>query len=87
MATHKSAIKRHRQNLKRNEANRQARSAIRTAIKSVHALASKGEKEAALKEAQKASGLLDKAASKSLIHRNAASRNISRLYQAINSAK
>ena len=86
MANHKSAEKRHRQNLKRRERNRVAKGAIRTKIKSALAAAKEGDKESALKEAQAASSLLDKAAIHGVLHKNNAARRISRLYKQIGSA-
>ncbi|MFM1849125.1 MAG: Ribosomal protein, partial [Pseudomonadota bacterium] len=47
MANHKSAIKRHRQSLKRRDRNRDARAAVRTAIKKVRALVAAGDEKGA----------------------------------------
>lgn len=79
MATHKSAIKRHRQSEKRREHNRQSRSAIRTAIKDALTCVEKGDKEAAKKALVVATKLLDKAAIHGLVHKNNAQRHVSRL--------
>ncbi|MGB9152995.1 MAG: 30S ribosomal protein S20, partial [Alphaproteobacteria bacterium] len=48
MANHKSAQKRARQTVKRNELNRSRRSAIRTAVKQADAAATSGDAKAAL---------------------------------------
>lgn len=76
---HKSALKRHRQNLKRAEHNRGIRSRMRTAIRDLREVIESND-------AGKAVGLLPattkeiaKAATKGVIHRNTASRYISRL--------
>ena len=83
MASHASALKAHRQSLKNREHNRQFRSRLRTALKDVRtALASnkEGKDLAAAKDAlKKTISLIDKMASKGIIHRNAAGRYKSRL--------
>jgi len=82
VASHASALKAHRQSLKNREHNRQFRSRLRTALKDVRAaLSSKDAKDlAAAKDALKQTiSLIDKMASKGIIHRNAAGRYKSRL--------
>ena len=74
----KSAQKRHRQNLKRRERNRFATSTLKTKIKSYsEALESEDleKPQALLKELV---SLIDKAATKGVIHRKKASRYVSR---------
>lgn len=74
----KSAIKRVKTNAKANAANTQAKSAMRTTVKKAeNAIATGAENAQELVLA--ASKALDKAASKGLIHKNAASRKKSRL--------
>ncbi|MCT6923273.1 MULTISPECIES: 30S ribosomal protein S20 [Bacillales] len=74
----KSAIKRVKVNAKANEANSQAKSAMRTAVKKAEqALATGAENAQELVVA--ASKAVDTAAGKGLIHKNAASRTKSRL--------
>ncbi|MCC6220029.1 MAG: 30S ribosomal protein S20 [Deltaproteobacteria bacterium] len=87
MATHKSAVKRHKQSLKRRERNRVAKATIRTTIKKVRALAESGNLSEANKLFVKANSLLDSAASKGIIHKANAQRNISRLSQYVASVK
>ena len=70
-----SAKKRMRQALRRRERNRAARTALRTAIKKVRT-ASADEGETAYRSAVR---LLDRAARKGLIHKNAAARGKRRL--------
>ena len=84
MASHASALKAHRQSLKRREQNRQFRSQLRSAIKAIRA-------SVAEKDADKAKGafsttvaLIDRMAGKGIIHRNAAARYKSRLQVGIN---
>ena len=76
----KSAKKRQRQTESRTRENKVHRSELRTAIKSVRQAATKDEAATALKQAEV---LIDRAAGKNLIHRNAANRNKSRLHKAI----
>lgn len=74
----KSAIKRVKVNTKANAANSQAKSAMRTTVKKAeNAVAANAENAQELLQAAYKS--LDKAASKGLIHKNAAARKKSRL--------
>ncbi|MCL1694939.1 30S ribosomal protein S20 [Lysinibacillus xylanilyticus] len=74
----KSAIKRVKVNEKANAANTKAKSAMRTTVKKAeNAVAAKAENTQELLQAAYKS--LDKAASKGLIHKNAAARKKSRL--------
>ncbi|MEO4052218.1 30S ribosomal protein S20 [Solibacillus sp. CAU 1738] len=74
----KSAIKRVKVNAAAQEANSQAKSAMRTTVKKAEqALATGAENAQELVVA--ASKALDKAATKGLIHKNAAARKKSRL--------
>ena len=75
----KSALKANRQNVKRRDHNRALRSQLRTGLKSIRkSLDAKNVDGAktALKDLQ---SLVDKMASKGMIHRNTASRYKSRL--------
>ena len=79
MASHASALKAHRQSLKNRERNRQFRARLRNALRSVR-IAVDGNDLAAAKAALKDTvSLIDKMASKGIIHRNAAGRYKSRL--------
>ena len=79
LASHASALKAHRQSLKNRERNRQFRSKLRNALRSVR-VAVDGKDLAAAKAALKETiSLIDKMASKGIIHRNAAGRYKSRL--------
>lgn len=84
MATHGSALKRHRQSLKRRARNMAVKSAIKTAIKKVRDAINEGRAEDAKAALAKATRLLDKAVSKGVLHRGNASRRISRLSKAVN---
>ena len=82
MAHHKSAKKRARQSLKRRARNRHIRSGIRSAEKAVRT-ASGDDATKALREAERA---IRRAASKGVISKTQASRNVSRLAKAVNAA-
>ena len=86
MANIKSQIKRNKQNLVRQERNKAVRSELRTRVKNAVAAGEAGAEnaEAAAKLAQKK---IDKAATKGVIHKNAAARRNSRLAKKLNAAK
>ncbi len=79
VASHASALKAHRQSLKNREHNRQFRSRLRTALKSVRSAIDGNDKAAAKAALRDVVSLVDKLASKGIIHRNAAGRYKSRL--------
>lgn len=76
---HPSAIKRNRQNIKRRVRNQTIRSAMRTEIRKVRAAIDSKDATAAGKELLNAVKVITKAATKGVIHRNTASRYVSRL--------
>ena len=87
MANHKSAIKRARQNEKRRERNKTIKTGIKNVTKNVRLNAQKTEdREIALKRLDNAKSAIDKAAKKGVIHKNTASRKISRLTKLVNKA-
>lgn len=78
MANIKSQIKRNRQNEKRRVRNKTVRSELRTRTKTAVSAAETGAENAA--EAERlAMKRIDKAATKGVIHKNAAARRKSRL--------
>ena len=79
MASHASALKAHRQSLNNRERNRQFRSRLRTALKSIRAAIDGNDLPAAKSALKQTISLIDKMASKGVIHRNAAGRYKSRL--------
>lgn len=79
-----SALKRARQAVKQNLRNKAVRSTIKTIIKKVEAAISSGNREEAGKALLEAIRAINKAASKGVIHKNTASRNISRLTRKVN---
>ena len=78
MANHPSAQKRHRQSLKRAARNQTIRSGVRTAVKKART-ALQGNDPAAATEVAAAARVLQKAASKGVLHKNNAARRTSRL--------
>jgi len=79
MANHKSAEKRVRQNVKRNEINRSNRSKLRTQIKKLRAAVSASDKKLSGELLNPTVSVIDKAVNKGLIHKNTAARYKSRL--------
>lgn len=84
MANIKSAIKRAKTSEERNAHNASIKSNMRTAIKKVEAAVVNNDNAAASENYVDAARKLDKAASKGLIHKNAAARKKSRLAKKIN---
>jgi len=87
MANHKSAEKRARQTVKRNELNRSRRSAIRGTIKQVEAAVATGDKAVALKALRTAESALARGASRGTMHWKTAARKTSRLAKLTKSTK
>ena len=83
MANIKSAMKRNRQNEKRRVRNQQVSSQMKTYTKRALAAAGTDDEAESLNQANK---YIDKAASKGVIHANAASRKKSRLAKAVRAA-
>ena len=80
MATrHASAVKAHRQTLKRTAHNRELRSTLRTALKNIRAAIDAGRTADAKGLLSDTFSVIDKMAGKGIIHRNTASRYKSRL--------
>lgn len=79
-----SAEKRARQSIKRNLRNRSVESGVKTVLKKVETAVTSGNRDDAGKALLQAVKALNKAASKGVVHRNTASRNISRLTKKVN---
>ena len=86
MANHKSALKRIRQNTKRNERNKGFRTLVKTVTKKVTAEAEAGKKDQALLELKRAEKVIAKVGGKGILHPRAASRKISSLTRLVNRA-
>lgn len=79
MASHQSALKAHRQNIKRREHNRQLRTRLRNALRDIRSAIDKNEPAQVQDALRQTISLVDKLAGKGLIHRNTAARYKSRL--------
>jgi small subunit ribosomal protein S20 len=75
----KSALKANRQNITRREHNRQMRSKLRTALKAIRASLDAKDLSGAKSALTKTVSIVDKMATKGIIHRNTAGRYKSRL--------
>ena len=84
MANHKSAKKRARQTLKRTVRNRAVRSRAKSAIRSARTAVKAGDQEASNTAVREAESVLRRAASKGVIPKKWASRQISRLAKSRN---
>ena len=79
MAIHKSVIKRQKQAEKKHEVNKAVKSALKTATKKVEQAVESKNADAAKEVLVKAMKAYNKAASAGILHKNTASRKISRL--------
>jgi small subunit ribosomal protein S20 len=79
VASHDSALKAHRQNIQRRDHNRQMRSRLRGALRDIRAAIDAGDPDKVKDALRSTISLVDKMASKGIIHRNAAGRYKSRL--------
>lgn len=84
MANHKSAKKRDRQAKKNRLRNRMNKSAMKTAIRYVEDALVAGAEEQAKAALQVAISVICKTASKGTVHKNTASRKVSRLTKRVN---
>lgn len=80
----KSSVRSVKTDAERRAANGAVKSEVRNVGRKVEALAAAGAKEEAQAKLAVASGLLDKAARKGIIHKNAAARKKSRLAKKVN---
>jgi len=79
VANIKSQIKRNRQNERRRERNKTVRTRLKTEGKKVREAAGSGDAEAASSQLRTTARLLDKAASKGMVHPRTAARRKSKL--------
>lgn len=79
MANTKQAKKRVRQAEKHRRHNASMRSMLRTSIKKVTAAIGKGDQTAAISTLKEATPVIDRMASRGIIHKNTAARHKSRL--------
>ena len=83
MAKSKSAIKRHKQSLKRRARNRHVRSSVKSAIKDVRSALETGSGEEAGKVLSKAASVIARAGSKGVLHKKNVARKVARLSRAV----
>jgi small subunit ribosomal protein S20 len=86
LANTRSAEKRNRQSQKRRARNVQIRTGLKSAVKKAREAVTGADPAAAKEAVQVALRTLDKAASKGVIHKNAAARRIGRLAKALSKA-
>jgi small subunit ribosomal protein S20 len=83
VATHKQALKRHRQSVVRAERNNYYKSTMRTYLKTARTDLASGDKDAAGTSVAIVSSYLDRVASRGVIPKSRASRVKSRLNRAL----
>jgi len=79
LATHKSAVKRHKQSLGKRERNKAVKTNVKTHTKKVLSALEAKDPEQAKKALAEAIPVIDKAASKGVLKKTTASRKVSRL--------
>ncbi len=84
MANHKSAIKRARQSEDRRLRNRSRKTRMKNVVRKLEEAIGSKSGEAAVESLKLAVSVIDKTAAKGVIHRNTASRKISRLTRKVN---
>lgn len=87
MANIKSAIKRAKISEKQNLRNRMAKSALKTSVRRYDEALAAGDQEAVQKTYLNAVSMADRAASKGVIHKNAANRKKAQLAKKLTPAK
>jgi len=84
MADHKSAAKKARRDAEARLRNRSNRSTLKSALKKFMAVVEAGSKTEAANQLPGIMGVVDKAAKKGILHKNAADRHKSRLTLKVN---
>jgi len=87
LANHKSAIKRARQNIIRQNRNKSVKTRTKNIVKSVRSAVDQNDSDLAINRLNTAKSMLSKAAKKGVIHKNAASRKISRLSKIVDTLR
>jgi len=85
VANHKSALKRARQNEVRRMRNKDVKTRVKGVVKEIRLAADGNDTNVAKERLTVAKSIIDKAAKKGVLHRNTASRKISRLTKLVNS--
>jgi small subunit ribosomal protein S20 len=84
---HKSAVKRHRQNVKRQARNQIVRTRVRHTIRELREVIAKKDTATAETMLRDTMKTIDKAVTKGVLHRNNGARRISRLSQQVAALK
>lgn len=84
MANIKSQVKRIRTNERNRQRNQAVKSSVKTAIRKFREAAAAGDKDKAIEQERAAGRVLDKAASKGVIHKNQAANKKSAMAQRVN---
>jgi small subunit ribosomal protein S20 len=84
VANHKSAIKRALQNINRRLRNKAVRTQVKSVTKQLEAKIAEKDQQVAAAELKAVKSTIAKAAKKGVLHRNTASRKISRLERMVN---
>jgi small subunit ribosomal protein S20 len=84
LAHHKSALKRIKQNKVKNTRNKHVRSTLKTFVKRVREAVESKDITAAREALAAAIPVIDKTATKGVIHKSNASRSVSRLVKLVN---
>lgn len=79
MAQHQSAKKRIRRNARRTQINTARKSQVRTSVKGVETAIAGGDKAAAAAAFKAAQPIVQRGVTKGVLHKNTASRKLSRL--------
>ena len=87
MATHKSALKRNKQSKEKRLRNRNVKSNLKTTMKAVSAALEEKDPKKAQEVLSQVTPVINKAASKGVIHKKNAARKISRLTRKVNALK
>ena len=84
MANHKSALKRAKQNEIQRIRNKGYKTSVKKAVKEVRSAIAENTADQARKTLDKAVSIIQKSASKGVIHKNQAARKVSRLTLQVN---
>jgi small subunit ribosomal protein S20 len=87
MATHKSALKRSKQSKEKRLRNRNVKSNLKNTMKAVSAAIEGKDPKKAQEVLSQVTPVINKAASKGVIHKKNAARKISRLTRKVNALK
>ena len=86
MSKSKSAVKRHKQSLKRKTRNRHIRSTVKTVVKEVRTALSGSDAPKTGEILKEAASVIARAGSKGVLHKKTVARKVSRLSKAVHKA-